>query len=132
MKNKIIPFILFSTLFATQPVYAATAGTMSIVDILDPIIRLLNLITGAASFVFLAMLFYSAYKYAIAQGDPKGLMGAKETLTHAIFGFIIAIGSFAIINWVSNLLGLNTAVLNDPSSASKGAIQELIDFIYGE
>lgn len=131
MKYRLFGFILIFAVFITNTAYAATAGAGSIVDILDPIIRLLNLVTGAAAFVFMAMLFYSAYKYAIAQGDPKGLMGAKETLTHAIFGFIIAIGSFAIINWVANILGLSTDVLDDPSGASKGAIQELIDFIYG-
>lgn len=105
--------------------------SLPITQILDPVIRLLNLITGTAGFVFLAMLFYSAYKYAIAQGDPKGLMGAKDTLTHAIFGFIVAIGSFAIINWVAGTLGVDTGILSGPSGASQSAIGDLLDFIYG-
>ncbi len=123
----VIPVLTFSLI--VTPVFAVSTST-NITLILDPIIRLLNLISGLAAFVFLAMIFYTAYKYAIAQGDPKMLQGAKDTLTHAIFGFIIAAGSWSVISWFANALGINAGgVLGDPSGASQGALQELIDFI---
>lgn len=130
MKTKLTKYILIPIIFIafTTPVYAVSTAT-DIRLILDPIIRLLNLVTGLAGFFFMAMLFYAAYKYAIAQGDPKMLQGAKDTLTHAIMGFIIAGGAFAIINWLANVLGIGGAALDNPSGASQGAIQELIDFI---
>jgi len=70
------------------------------------------------------MLFIASVKYAMSQGDPKGLEGAQQALTYAIFGFLVAISFFAITKIAVENLGLDTRVLN-PGRALETALQDL-------
>ncbi len=96
-------------------------------QILCPAIRLVNVLTALAMAGFALMIFVSAYKYALAQGDPKALEGAKGTLTFAIFGFVVVLGVFVSVQILQGIFGLDAWVLNPFGKLQEG-IQDLIDF----
>ena len=107
----------------------ASPSSYELSDIADPIIRIFNILVLAGGLVFIMMIFYSAYKYSLAQGDPKGIVGAKETLNYAIYGFIVTVGAFAIIKIIAGIFHLDTAIIEDPGGASKSGIQQFMDFM---
>jgi hypothetical protein len=51
------------------------------------------------------MLIYGGLRYVISGGDSKKVTDAKNTIMYAIIGLIIAILSYAIVNFVINSIG---------------------------
>ena len=51
------------------------------------------------------MLIYGGLRYITSGGDAKKVTEAKNTILYALIGLVIAILSFAIVNFVLNLLG---------------------------
>lgn len=99
--------------------------------IVCPIIKVLNVLVLTGGAVFVGMLFFSAFKFAMSQGDPKGVQGAKDTATLAVMGFVIVIGLFVIITFVKNAFGINTGVVanaNGPFDTFITGFQRLLKF----
>lgn len=69
-----------------------------LVQILFVVGRVFNILIISAGVVLVALLFISSYKFAMSQGDPKAIDGAKRTLTYAILGFILVIGFNALLS----------------------------------
>lgn len=95
--------------------------------ILCPLVRYLNLILYASAAVFVIMVFLSAIKYALSQGDPKALQGAKGSLTWAIIGFLVIIGVFTMLVILKNVLGLEDNVVLNPVGVLKKNLMDLFD-----
>ena len=140
MKPIFFAILLTAVLSFTTVSYAAGDGgtggvgssgdsSYELSDIADPVIRIFNILVLAGGLVFIMMIFYSAYKYSLAQGDPKGIVGAKETLNYAIYGFIVTVGAFAMIKIIAGIFHLDTAIIEDPGGASKSGIQQFMDFM---
>lgn len=91
--------------------------------------RVVNLAAWGVGGVFIIMILVTAIKYAMAQGDPKGLEGAKNTLTYAIFGFLVAIGFFAISSIVTRALGIDQNLITSPGEAVRTNIEKLMDYL---
>lgn len=73
----------------------------------DIIIKIINLAFGFLGFVTLVFIIWGAIKYIIARGDQKGVQGAKNTITYALIGAALVLGSYIIINIVFvQVLGL--------------------------
>jgi hypothetical protein len=107
--------------------YAQALNGTDISQIADVLARTFNIVLFAAGAVFLCMVFYSAYKYAMALGDPKGLQGAKDSLTYAILGFVVVLSFFMIVSFVANYLGLATGVLTSPETVLRQNLQRVQD-----
>lgn len=95
--------------------------------ILCPLVRYLNVILYASAAVFIAMVFLSAIKYALSQGDPKALQGAKGALTWAIVGFIVVIGVFTMLVIFKNVLGLKDNLILNPVGILNKNLMGLFD-----
>jgi len=54
------------------------------------------------------MLIYGGLRYILSKGDAKKVTDAKNTILYALIGLVIAILSFAIVNFVLNILGAGT------------------------
>ena len=93
---------LFTAQVYAQPTYNSLQDVPQIVDQVSQAVNILIYISGA---VFIAYLIMGAYKFATAQGDPKGISGAKQTLTYAFIGVFIVIGVFFINSVVVDLIG---------------------------
>lgn len=59
-------------------------------------------LVGAIAVLFLII---GGLRYVISQGDPKNVEGAKNTILYAIVGIVVAILSFAAVQFVLNALG---------------------------
>ncbi|HOM77941.1 MAG TPA: hypothetical protein PLT50_01905 [bacterium] len=77
-----------------QPVYARTAD--SVVELVDVAGRVMNVLILSAGAVFVGFAILAAYKFATSEGDPKGIQGAKQSLTYAVVGLCVVVGVFAI------------------------------------
>jgi hypothetical protein len=61
-----------------------------------------NVILFVVGILSVIMLIYGGLRYVISGGDSKKVTDAKNTIMYAIIGLIIAILSFAIVNFVIN------------------------------
>lgn len=104
--------VAFVTLFATR-VYAAcniTGGAQSGADCaqgtntpgqLTPQIRnITNILLLAIGIISVIMIIVGGIRYAVSGGDGEGTKAAKDTILFAVVGLVIALLSYAIVNFV--------------------------------
>ena len=68
--------------------------------------KITNTILYAVGIISVIMLIYGGLRYVISGGDSKKVTDAKNTIMYAIIGLIIAILSYAIVNFVINSIGV--------------------------
>lgn len=61
----------------------------------------------ALGYLAMGFVIYGGYQYIMSQGDPAKAIRGKKTLTNAIIGTIIAMGSTVIVNTISVIIGLD-------------------------
>lgn len=54
-----------------------------------------------AGLVALVLIIWAGIKYIRSGGDQKQVQGARQTLTYAIIGLVLILGSVLIINFIS-------------------------------
>ena len=72
--------------------------------------RITNTILFAVGIISVVMLIYGGLRYIISGGDSKKVTDAKNTIMYAIIGLLIAILSYAIVNFVISAVGGSTTV----------------------
>ncbi len=72
--------------------------------------RITNTILFAVGIISVVMLILGGLRYIISGGDSKKVTDAKNTIMYAIIGLIIAILSYAIVNFVISAVGGSTTV----------------------
>ena len=70
--------------------------------------NLANTILYIVGLVSVVMLIFGGLRYVVSGGDSKKVTDAKNTVLYAIIGLIIAILSYAIVNFVLNAIGSST------------------------
>lgn len=60
---------------------------------------------GLAGFV---MILVGAFKYLVSGGNSKGAESAKNTLTYAVIGIVLALSSYIILRLISEFTGVET------------------------
>jgi len=60
---------------------------------------------GALAFFF--MLLWGAVTWILSGGDKAGLENAKGRITNAIVGFVLLIGTFAIVKLIETFFGID-------------------------
>ena len=122
---------LFTAQVYAQPTYNSLQNVPQIVDQVSQAVNILIYISGA---VFIGYLIMGAYKFATAQGDPKGVSGAKQTLTYAFIGIFVIIGAFFINMIFVYLIGV-PATYGEPEGTSgifgmlKQGLNELVQWV---
>lgn len=102
------------------------AGDPHPLAIICVIVRLLNIFLLSVGAIFVMYVFMSAIKFAMAQGDPKALQGAKQSLTVAIIGMLIVAGVFTILTILRNVLGLQYQLLTNPFDVLSKNLADLL------
>ena len=82
-------------------------------------VRILNYAFYLIGGVFLIMFLFGMYKYANAWGDPKGVQGAKDTVTNALIGVVICFSVGTIIIVIGNVFGLDSAFVDGVNPFNK-------------
>lgn len=75
------------------------------------ILRVLNAVFFFLGAIVVIYLIFGALKFVVSGGDPKAVTSAKNTMTYAIFGLVIILLSFLVLNFIGNFLGLPTGQL---------------------
>ena len=69
--------------------------------------KILQIAIGVSSGIALLLLIAGSFKILTSSGDPKAVMGAKDTITSAIAGLLLILLSVAILNIIGfNILGI--------------------------
>ena len=64
-----------------------------------------NTLLLGIGFVSVVMLIIGGFRYVLSNGNEKSVTAAKDTILYAIIGVVIALLSFAIINFVLGTFG---------------------------
>ncbi len=67
--------------------------------------RIANALVFVVGAVSVLMIIIGGLKYVISMGNAKAVTAAKDTVLYAIVGVVIAVTSFAVINFVITALG---------------------------
>ena len=62
-------------------------------------------ITLAASYVALIFIIYGGFKYLMSTGDPGKVNSAKQIITNAVIGFVIALLATIVVNTLIMVIG---------------------------
>jgi hypothetical protein len=77
---------------------AQASGTSAdLAGIFATVSNTLIYIVGAVAVIFLII---GGLRYVISNGDPKAVTAAKDTILYAIIGIVVAILSYAAVNFV--------------------------------
>ena len=68
--------------------------------------NILSAILTAIGFVCLVMIIVSAFNLLLSNGNAQSMSKAKNTLTFAILGLVVALSAFIILNLISSFTGL--------------------------
>lgn len=60
-----------------------------------------------AGVVALFLIIYAGFKFVTSKGDPQEVDGAKKIITYAIIGILIILFSFAILNLIATVTGVD-------------------------
>lgn len=82
--------------------------------------QITNTILYIVGVVAVIMLIIGGIKYLISGGDSKKVTDAKNTVLYAIIGLVIALLSFAIVNFVVSALPSGSKNDTTSSSSSTG------------
>ena len=85
-----------------------TTGLAGATTVGSLIISIINLLLSAVGLISALFILIGAYQYVASRGNEEATETAKKTLTYAVWGLVIAILAFAIINIVANALMSNT------------------------
>ena len=77
------------------PPSSCSSGTLG--DIFGRIANTLIFLIGAISVI---MIIIVGLRFVISMGNPKQVQAARDTILNAIIGLVIAISSYAIVNFV--------------------------------
>lgn len=81
----------------TQACADACNKTHTLPQILGLIADTLVFLIGAISVI---MIIVGGLRYVLSNGDPKAAGSAKDTILYAVVGLVVAIASFAIVQFV--------------------------------
>lgn len=79
------------------------AATGSLTDNIKNIINVMLLIIGIVAVI---MLIVGGFRYVLSNGNEKAVSGAKDTILYAVIGIVVALLSFAIVNFVLARFGV--------------------------
>ncbi len=82
-----------------------SAATLSCLPIIFSNIINWALILAGSATVFL--IIFAGIKFITSGGDPKQVQGARQTATWAIIGLLVILFSFAIVNIIAGVTGVN-------------------------
>lgn len=69
------------------------------------LLALLDALLVIAGIVAVAFIIYGSIRLITSQGEPEGVKGARNTITNAIIGLVIALSASVLVNFIGTSLG---------------------------
>ena len=101
------------TVFAAEPVQTTCIDgdlekcAPSLAGLEQVFSNVVEVALALAGIVLFIMLISGGFKYITAGGDPKGIEGAKKTLTYAIGGMVLLAMAFLILRFIQEFTGVD-------------------------
>lgn len=83
---------------------SGTFGSSKFIEVFVPKFVGLVFVFGALAFFF--MLVWGAISYILSGGDKAHIESARSRITNALVGFVLLIGSFALIGFIETFFGI--------------------------
>lgn len=80
--------------------------------------NVVEILIQAVGYVAVGFIIYGGFKYITSQGEAAGVTAAKQTITRAVVGLVIAIVSVLILNVIVGVFGLKTSGPNSEISTT--------------
>lgn len=80
--------------------YLAVGGDQETVDTNTRVKDIVNLLLYIVGVLAVIVIVFAGIRYVTSTGDSSRVKGAKDTLTYAVIGLIVAILAYAIVNFV--------------------------------
>ena len=92
----------FLRLFASSSVVGDAVDDVTTVglDVGDIVVIIIRVVLWVIGVLGVAMVIYGGVKYVMSQGDTAKTTAARNTITYAVIGIIVAILAYAIVNFV--------------------------------
>lgn len=71
----------------------------------DTITTVLSIVFGVTASIAILMIVIAGFRYVIANGDPKDMADAKNTIIYALVGLLISLAAFSIVTFVLKGIG---------------------------
>lgn len=104
-----IPLAPASTTFANQASQQISQGVTSVggtgtgqQDLKDGIKTIVNVMLFILGAIAVIMIIIGGIRYATSNGDASNTKAAKDTILYAVIGLVVAILSYAIVNFIVN------------------------------
>ncbi|MEX0896296.1 MAG: pilin [Patescibacteria group bacterium] len=120
----LVAFSLFTPVSASaqtaewggECVYQENVATLQGLEcLLGNFLSVILAIIGLAAFI---MLIIGAFRWMLSGSNPKGAETARNTITFAIIGIVVALSGFIILNLLSSFTGLDLTEFIIPGSDS--------------
>ena len=82
-------------------------------------LQITNTILYAVGIIAVVMLIWGGVRYIISGGDSKKVTDAKNTILYAILGLVVALLSYAIVNFVLNVVGTGDVTVDQTESTEQ-------------
>lgn len=69
-------------------------------EVKNTVKTVINSLLFVVGIITVIMIIVGGIRYATSNGDPGSITGAKNTILYAVIGLVIAIFSYAIVNFV--------------------------------
>lgn len=76
--------------------------------------KVLHIIVPLIGVILLVMLIVGGFQYITSGGEAEQAAKARKTITMALFGFLLVLGSWLIIKLLEKFTGLNLHVFTIP------------------
>lgn len=87
------------------------SGIATIQGLRCMIANVLSVTITAIGFAGFVMLIIGSFRYLTSGGNSKGAETAKNTITFAVIGLVVALSSYVILNLIAEFTGVKT-ILN--------------------
>lgn len=85
--------------------YEGVATIQGIECLLANVLSVAITLIGLAGFI---MMIVGAFRYLISGGNSKETETARNTMTYAVIGLVVALASFIILNIIAEFTGIKT------------------------
>lgn len=83
----------------------ATVVDLEVADLALILLAVLDIVLRLAGLVAVAYVMFGGFKFITSQGDAEGIKKARQTITNALIGLVIALLATAFVGFIGTRLG---------------------------
>jgi uncharacterized membrane protein YwzB len=87
--------------------------------------RAINALSALLGAVFLALILYGGFLYLFSRGEEKLVKSARDTIMNAVIGLVIVVISYAVANYVLDMLMTITSQEGGVVETTQSVVEEV-------